>query len=397
MGSKFIEVATLLMLALVTKTQAVSFDVKRYGAKANGNTDDATAINNAWKDACAATDPSTVVIGEGTYMAGSLTFQGPCKNPVTVQVKGTIKAPKDTAKLKGQDGWVVFQNVKGLTVNGGGSFDGQGSVAWSINDCAKTGQCNALPINLRLTGLANSKFQDVTSIDSKLFHMNIINCNNLTLQHITINAPDHSLNTDGIHIGRSKGVNITGADIKTGDDCVSLGDGAQQINVENVKCGPGHGISVGSLGKYQNEEPVIGVTVRNCTITNTMNGVRIKTWPGSPNGIASNLHFEDIVMNNVSTPILVDQTYCPYGQCEEAPSKIKISDISFKNIRGTSATQLAVRIICSKGIPCKNVAISDVHLTYNGKEGPATSECANVQPTVTGVPASLACAKSLPS
>lgn len=79
-------------------------------------------------------------------MAGSLTFQGPCKNPVTVQVKGTIKAPKDAAKLKGQDGWVVFQNVEGLKVNGGGSFDGQGSVAWSINDCAKTGQCSSLPI-----------------------------------------------------------------------------------------------------------------------------------------------------------------------------------------------------------------------------------------------------------
>ena len=146
--------------------------------------------------------------------------------------------------------------------------------------------------------------------------MSILNCKNVTIQHVTINAPGESLNTDGIHIGRSTRINITHADIKTGDDCFSLGDGSQQINVEKVNCGPGHGISVGSLGKYHNEQPVIGVIVRNCTLTNTRNGVRVKTWPASPSGLASDLHFEDIIVNNVSTPILIDQQYCPYGQCQ---------------------------------------------------------------------------------
>lgn len=82
----------------------------------------------------------------------------------------------------------------------------------------------------------------------------------------------------------------------------------------------------------------------------------------------------------------------------QVPSKVKISDISFKNIRGTSTTPVAVRIVCSKGIPCEKVAISNINLTYSGKEGPTTSECANVKPTVTGtVPDELICAKSLPS
>lgn len=146
--------------------------------------------------------------------------------------------------------------------------------------------------------------------------MSILNGSNMTLQNVVINAPESSLNTDGIHIGRSTGINITGADIKTGDDCISLGDGSQQINIEKVICGPGHGISIGSLGRYHNEQPVIGVTVRNCTLTGTTNGVRIKTWPASPTSIASNMHFEDITMNNVSTPILIDQKYCPYNACQ---------------------------------------------------------------------------------
>jgi len=128
-------------------------------------------------------------------------------------------------------------------------------------------------------------------------------------------APESSINTDGIHIGRSSHINIIDSSIRTGDDCISLGDGSRQVTVTGVTCGPGHGISVGSLGKYENEEPVVGLTVSNCTLINTQNGVRIKTWPASNAGSVSDMHFEDIVMVNVGYPIIIDQQYCPWNQC----------------------------------------------------------------------------------
>ncbi|KAF8414205.1 hypothetical protein HHK36_002205 [Tetracentron sinense] len=342
------------------------------------------AIMSAWKEACASPTPSTVLIPAGNYLAGPVKFQGPCKAPVNVQVKGVVKAPADPSKFT-EDGWVVFCSIDALTLSGGGTFDGQGSTAWSQNDCAKTGKCQLLPANLRFTSVTNSMIHDITSLNSKFFHFNIVGCKNVTLQHVTATAPGNSPNTDGIHIGSSTGINITDATIGTGDDCVSLGPGSHSITVTKVACGPGHGISVGSLGKYQNEEDVVGVNVRSCTLTNTMNGVRVKTWPASPNGVASDLHFEDIIMNNVGNPVLIDQEYCPNNQCNlQVPSRVKLSKISFKNIRGTSSTQLAVKLVCSKGLPCQDVEVGDINLTYNGKEGPATSECANVKPTLSG-------------
>ncbi|XP_022933034.1 exopolygalacturonase-like [Cucurbita moschata] len=237
--------------------------------------------------------------------------------------------------------------------------------------------------SLRFNFITNSTIKGITSLDNKNFHINVLGCNNLTFHNINIAAPENNPNTDGIHIGRSNKITITKSKIANGDDCISLGDGSKLIEVTNVTCRPGHGISIGSLGRYTNEEPVEGVTVKNCTLVNTTNGVRIKTWPASAaSGTATNMHFLDIIMANVSNPILIDQ-YCLWNQCNrQIPSKIKISTVSFKNIRGSSATPLAIKLICSRHLPCDDVKVSNIDLTYNGIKGPISSQCANVKPII---------------
>lgn len=282
--------------------------------------------------------------------------------------------------------------------------------------------------NLRFNFLTNSIIKDITSKDSKQFHINVLGCRNITFFQVAITAPEDSQNTDGIHIGRSRGVNITHSTIQTGDDCVSIGDGSEQIDITKVNCGPGHGISVGSLGLYKNEAPVIGIRVKNCTLSDTTNGVRVKTYPSSPQGTATEMHFHDIVMNNVSNPIIIDQEYCPHNQCNlqvlkrgngkydsisttflpptpifktsfslpcfQVPSRVKLSNISFKNIRGTTSTELAVNLVCSKGAPCQKVELGNIDLKYTGPEGTASSQCKNVEATLWGTQQPKTCAQA---
>lgn len=82
-----------------------------------------------------------------------------------------------------------------------------------------------------------------------------------------------------------------------------------------------HACSVGSLGKYSYEKDVRGVIIRDSTISGTTNGLRIKTWANSPGRtVVSNMTFDNIVMNNVANPIIIDQTYCPYAACANAVS-----------------------------------------------------------------------------
>ncbi|XAR68160.1 Polygalacturonase [Bertholletia excelsa] len=382
-------ISLLLLFAPSAESQAV-FDVTKYG----GSSDDITqGLMSAWEEACASTSSSQVLIPKGTFTLKEVEIKGPCKAPVQINLQGTVKAPIDS-KLFKTDAWISINYVNQLTVSGGGTLDGQGHVAWSQNDCHKNSQCK-FPASVRFNFVTNSTVTDVTSLDSKNFHVTILGCNNFTFQHFTIKAPDSSINTDGIHIGRSTNIFILDTTIQTGDDCISLGDGSQQVTVERVTCGPGHGISVGSLGKYDEEEPVIGFTVKNCTITGTDNGVRIKTWPAAKPGVASDMHFEDIIMENVSNPILIDQEYCPFSLCASmAPSKVQIGNVSFNNIVGTSATQIAVKLTCSAAFPCKDVHVGNVDLTYKGPEGPAISQCSNVQPKFSGKQNPPVCSKA---
>ena len=54
--------------------------------------------------------------------------------------------------------------------------------------------------------------------------------------------------------------------ILSGDDCVSIQTGCSNIYIHNVNCGPGHGISIGSLGKDNTKACVSNITVRDVTI-----------------------------------------------------------------------------------------------------------------------------------
>jgi polygalacturonase len=72
-----------------------------------------------------------------------------------------------------------------------------------------------------------------------------------------------------------------------GDDCISIQDGCSDVFIRSVHCGPGHGISIGGLGKGGASAAVSDVTVQDVTLKQTMTGVRIKTWQVNETAIAS--------------------------------------------------------------------------------------------------------------
>ncbi|XP_027086563.2 exopolygalacturonase-like [Coffea arabica] len=362
------------------------FNVVNYGARADGNTDDSQAFLRAWSDACQWKGSSTVLIPGGTYMLHSITFSGPCLGEMTFFIRGTLKAPTIPA-LFFTDTWIGFHSVDNLTVTGSGYLDGQGASAWHYNDCFKNSQCLPLPSSLRFDFIRNSKIQYLSSINSKKVHINLFACNNIDISYVRVSAPENSPNTDGIHIGASTNIKISRVSIGTGDDCISMVSGSQNIDISEVICGPGHGISIGSLGKGSQNQNVMGISVRNATFWNTENGVRIKTWSPSWSSLTSNISFQNIIMKNVGNPIIIDQKYCPHCPPSggESVSKVQIRDVEFNDISGTSSSKVALSLQCSKLVPCQNVKLVDIDLAYKGLGVLAIASCSNVIGTSYGI------------
>ncbi|KAE9595526.1 putative polygalacturonase [Lupinus albus] len=235
----------------------------------------------------------------------------------------------------------------------------------------------------------NSKINGIHSINSQNTHITMFVCNNVTLSRLTITAPGHSPNTDGIKMARSQGININNVHIGTGDDCIAILSGTKNLNISNVYCGPGHGISVGSFGHNSDEFDIEEIFVKNCTFKDTTNGLRIKTWASPLNHPlkAYNIVYEDITMIDVHNPINIDQEYCPFRNCgnKVTPSGVQISDISYRNIRGTCRGDVAVNFRCSASNPCQNISLENIDLRRSsGSKERLRNRCSHVNGAIHG-------------
>ncbi|KAG0485110.1 hypothetical protein HPP92_009189 [Vanilla planifolia] len=326
-----------------------AYSVVDFGAKADGQSDSAAALLATWAKACGSKKPATMVVPKGTFFVSRALLQGPCNNNnLRVFVQGTIIA--DAGYSSAATDWITFKYVQGLSVYGG-TFDGRGQSLWACKAAGRS--CPTGSTALTVSQSKDVLLSGTKVMNSENFQMSIMFSQGVTVEGATITAPEDSPNTDGIHLHMSRGVSVTGSTMRTGDDCISIGQGVSNVWIENIKCGPGHGISIGSLGASPGEAGVQNVTASLVVFTGTQNGFRVKTWANPYAGFVKDVTFEHATMNNVQNPIVIDQNYCPgNGNCPNKSSGIKISGVTFSDVQGTSATLVAVTLDCSRSNPC---------------------------------------------
>ncbi|KAI5072137.1 hypothetical protein GOP47_0012243 [Adiantum capillus-veneris] len=363
-------------------------NVDWYGAIGDGLTDDTQAFINAWNEACSLDSAVLLIPYNKTYLVNHLELKGPCGGSLVVELAGILVAPADPSlwNKSHSNAWLHFSHLSGLSVEGGGTIDGQGQQWWD-QSCKrnKKNKCHDAPTALRFSSVSNLKVRDLLSLNSPQIHIKFANCYGVEVVNLQVSAPEDSPNTDGIHVSETQNVIIQDSSIGTGDDCVSIVRGSADVRVQNITCGPGHGISIGSLGKSGSEDFVSVVVVNGANLTGTSNGVRIKTWQGG-SGAAVGVIFENIQMNNVSHPIIINQKYCDSSSSCSAneTSAVQVSQVYYKNIKGTSATKQAIQLECSELAPCKNLLFENVDLVREAGKGNSTTECENAHGFVMG-------------
>ncbi|XP_073025718.1 polygalacturonase [Primulina eburnea] len=360
-----------------------TYNVMDFGAIPGGTTDSTGPFHSAWALACGDKSMSTMYVPQGLYLIKAVEFRGPCKNTTMVRIDGTLVAPNDYQDLGNSSSWILFVKVDRLSILGG-VLDAKGDGFWA---CRISGQnCTVGARTITLNWVNDAQLQGLTSINSQLTHVVINSCNDVSVSDLSITAPEWSPNTDGIHVQSSTNVTIRNTNISTGDDCISIGPGSSNLWIDQIRCGPGHGISIGSLGRKFEEEGVQNITVTNSVVNGSDNGLRIKTWARPSTGFVRNVTYQNIFMQNVENPIIIDQNYCPHNyDCPGQSSGIKIEQVTYENIQGTSATQVAMIFDCSPTNPCTAIRLQDIKLTYLNTTK-AQSSCNNIGgSTVLGV------------
>ncbi|KAG5399739.1 hypothetical protein IGI04_014346 [Brassica rapa subsp. trilocularis] len=109
--------------------------------------------------------------------------------------------------------------------------------------------------------------------------------------------------------------------------------------------------TIGSLGDDNSKAYVSGINVDGAKLSETDNGVRIKTYLGG-SGTAKNIKFQIIRMDNESA--------------------VQVNNVVYRNISGTSATDVAIMFNCSEKYPCQGIVLENVNI----KGG--TASCKNV-------------------
>ncbi|KAL3732696.1 hypothetical protein ACJRO7_029361 [Eucalyptus globulus] len=369
-------------LASASATKVVSVD--DYGAKGDGG-DDSEAFKKAWNVACSSEGAVLVVPKNRIYHLKPITFSGPCKSNLTFKVYGRIKASVRLSDYdKDRAHWLMFNNLTDFRMEGGGFINGNGRKWWA-NSCKinKTLPCKAAPTAMTFYQCKNLRVADLIIQNAQQMHLLFQKCVNVIALNLLVSAPEKSPNTDGIHVTGTQNILIKNCVIRTGDDCISIVSGSKNVQATDIVCGPGHGISIGSLGAGKSTDYVSNVLVNRARLSGTTNGVRIKTWQGG-SGYAKNITFQNISMRNVTNPIIINQNYCDQNEpCPEQASAVQVSNVVYKNIKGTSASEVAINFDCSKSYPCKGILLQNIGLVSNSGESTKASSL-NVRYTKMG-------------
>ncbi|KAI3464320.1 hypothetical protein Pfo_020983 [Paulownia fortunei] len=342
----------------------VHVNVDAFGPVGDGVSDDTQAFVDAWKQACS-TPNSVFLVPEGRrYLVNATRFRGPCADKLIIQIEGTIVAPDDPKNWdpKNLNIWLGFYNLSNVLFQGKGVIDGSGSKWWAAS-CKKkkSNPCKGAPTALTIDSSSAVRVNGLTIQNSQQMNFVIARSESVRVTGVKVSSPKDSPNTDGIHITGSTNVVLRNCKIGTGDDCISIVNASSSIKMKNIHCGPGHGISIGSLGKNNSTGIVEKVVLDTAFLQGTTNGLRIKTWQGG-SGYVRYIRYQNVRMDDVSNPIIIDQFYCDPPPCQNQTSAVEISQIMYQNITGTSRSQEAMKFACSDTVPCSYIVLNNINL-----------------------------------
>ena len=362
------------------------YNVRDYGAKADGITNDAPAINKAI-DACNAAGGGTVFVPTGIYGSGSIRLKSNVtlaldKGAVLKALSGVMnpwepnpndKGLMDSAYYHWQASLIWGENLRNVRIFGPGTLDG---AALTRSSKVKKGTGDK---GIALKLCRNVEIRNLNIRQGGHYAILATGCEDMLIDNVTIKT-----SRDGLNLSQCKDIQVVHCHI----DAVRYEDGHPAGGDDAIKLG-----SDLSLGKAR---PSQNITIRNCFLASGCNtlqfgtetigsfknirfeNIRIKRAGKAGISITSNdgsvidgISYKDITMEKTFVPIFIklsDVARVPEG----AYKRGAIRNVTFENLTATDCfsyfknREMPCVIWGKPGSPIENIELKNVRIIAKG-------------------------------
>lgn len=379
-----------------------TFDIRDYGAVADGKASNTQAFAKAI-GACCDAGGGRVVVPAGDWLTGPIHLKSNVDLHLEKGAQILFSTNRDEylppvfSRWEGMECYIwsplIYANgCTNIAVTGDGTLNGQGEAWWPLNEDKKPSALKLYEMAVNGTPVKDRVFASDEQPLRPSF-VQPINCSNVLIEGVTlVNGPMWTIhpvysenvlvrqvnvrtkgpNTDGIVPDSCRNVVIDGCSFSTGDDCIVIKSGlneegwkvgmpSENILVRNCHTERGHGgVVIGS----EMSGGVRNVVVQNCDFTGTERGIRMKSMRGR-GATVENIYVRGLKLDRIPNEVVQINMF--YGSSTIVPktqTPPTFRNITIRDVKCKQANR-AIELIGLPESALENVTLENMDIAAN--------------------------------